>query len=340
MLKSKFHDFLSFLKDKKILITTHDQVDVDGLVSCTVLKHFLNQQFQDQTVVVYYSEISKPTKAFIVNFTKKFENFSFSFTKSLELSDFDILVILDTNNLDLINFNGNTNLSEGLLPFIFVDHHLNTNKEYAGNKIEFNLISDIYSSTAEIVLEMCEEYSIDLNSQYKSLLISGILTDSGFFKYGNNYTLSNVSKLLDDDLSIQDVMMLLDRDRDISEKIAKIKGLQRVKLVRENDWLIGISHVGSFEGSVATNLVKSGFDVGIVYSEKPDEYVICTRAKKNACLRTQLHLGKILQKISDKYEGSGGGHDGAASLTGKFDLKKVLDEITSRVKENLNNQAL
>lgn len=34
MLKDKFDDLLAFLKDKKILIATHDLVDIDGLVSC------------------------------------------------------------------------------------------------------------------------------------------------------------------------------------------------------------------------------------------------------------------------------------------------------------------
>jgi len=337
MLKSKFQVFLSYLKDKKILIITHHLVDIDGLVSCTVLKHFLNQLFQDQITDIYYSEISKPTKAFMANFTKKFDEFSFSFIKNLELADYDVILILDTNNLDLINLNGNNNLIQEGPPFIFVDHHLVMDKDYEANESQLNLISDEYSSTAEIIQEMCDEGSINLPLPHKCLLVSGILTDSGFFKYGNNKTLSNVSKLLDDHLNIQDVMLLLDRERDLSEKIAKIKGLQRVKLIREADWLIGVSHVGSFEASVASTLIKSGFDVSIVYSEKPERYKICTRAKKKACLRTQLHLGKILEEISVKNEGSGGGHDGAASLNGKTGLKKALDEIIDRVKGILSN---
>jgi len=340
MLKSKFDDFLSFLKDKKILITTHDLVDIDGLVSCTVLKHFLNQLVRDQIIEIQFSEVSKPSKTFMANFTKKFDDFKFLFKFSHNLSDFDVVLILDTHNLNLVKSYEKKALTEELAPFIFIDHHFLMNKEYKGNLSQFNIISDNYSSTAEIILNLCEEYNVDLNPPLKYLLISGILTDSGFFKYGNNNTIFNTSKLLDDNITIQEVMLLLNRDEEISERIAKIKGMQRVKLIREKDWLIGLSYVSSYEASVASSLVKAGFDVSIVYSEKPKGYRISTRAKKNTCLKSQLHLGRILDEISHEHEGSGGGHDGAASFNGKIDFKIVLNKIIDRVKEILNKQEL
>ena len=47
-----------------------------------------------------------------------------------------------------------------------------------------------------------------------------------------------------------------------------------------------------------------------------------------------LHLGKILDEISIKYGGSGGGHDGAASLTCPVEENAVLDEIVQKI-ENI-----
>ena len=54
--------------------------------------------------------------------------------------------------------------------------------------------------------------------------------------------------------------------------------------------------------------------MSIVYSKGANSFRITTRAKKEICLKTGLHLGKILSEIE---EGSGGGHDGAASLNGE-----------------------
>ncbi|GAH62999.1 unnamed protein product, partial [marine sediment metagenome] len=68
-------------------------------------------------------------------------------------------------------------------------------------------------------------------------------------------------------------------------------------------------------------LIKNGFDVGIVYSEEKNRKNINSRAKKSVCLNTGLHLGKILEKLSQYADGSGGGHDGAASITFNAELK-------------------
>ncbi|GAG99775.1 unnamed protein product [marine sediment metagenome] len=64
-------------------------------------------------------------------------------------------------------------------------------------------------------------------------------------------------------------------------------------------------------------LIKTGFDISIIYSKEKDKNMINSRAKKSICMKTGLHLGKIFEEISEYSEGSGGGHDGAAALTFK-----------------------
>ena len=81
-------------------------------------------------------------------------------------------------------------------------------------------------------------------------------------------------------------------------------------------------------------MLQIGFDIGIVYSKLPSSYRITTRAKKDVCLKTGLHLGKILSEIK---EGSGGGHDGAASLNGENSFEPTLNQIILKIKKTLNN---
>ncbi|MHA1508035.1 MAG: DHH family phosphoesterase [Promethearchaeota archaeon] len=331
MFNSKKEVFFNFLKGKNLLITTHDLADLDGFISGIALKYCFENYFPNQKVQLTFSGLSKHTKSFMSKFSIKFPNFTFTFQEQVELSDIDVIVIVDSNNLDQIKLFNNLDLNT---PYIFIDHHLDLQKNYTGNESSFNLIFDNYSSTSEMVLEIIDECRIKLPLPYKYLLVSAILTDSGFLKYGNTGTIKNLNYILQDQLEIQDVIPLLEREIDISEKIARIKALQRVKLIRVNNWLIGLSHLSSFSASAASTLTKVGFDVGIVVSEDKSDYRITTRAKKQVCLKTGLHLGKIISEINNV---KGGGHDGAATLNGKNDVEESLNQLIDKIKETLIN---
>jgi nanoRNase/pAp phosphatase (c-di-AMP/oligoRNAs hydrolase) len=331
MLNSKKEVFLNFLQGKNLLITTHDLADLDALVSGIALKYCFETYFPNQNIQLTFSVLSKHTKSFINKFSAKFPNFNFNYQEHVELSDIDVIVVADSNNLDHVKLFNNIDLK---IPFIFIDHHLNLQKNYPGNVLSLNLIFDNYSSTTEMVLELFDDCNIKLPIPYKYLLVSAILTDSGFLKYGNTGTIKNLNSILQDQLEIQDVIPLLEREIDISEKIARIKALQRVKLIRINNWLIGISHLSSFSASAASTLTKVGFDIGIVVSEDKSDYRITTRAKKQVCLKTGLHLGKIISEINNVI---GGGHDGAATLNGKNDVEESLNQLIDKIKETLIN---
>ncbi len=335
MLKSKFEDLKTYLKNKTILITTHESVDLDGFVSCYLLNIFLKNYFKNE-VYLLFPEFSKPTTEFISNISNRYNEIPIYFNNDFDVSKIDVIIILDTNNLDQVNFSDKLNPLNSNIPFIFIDHHLELKKNYRYNLSSLNIINEEFSSTSEIILELCEFFDFELMLSYKFLLVAAILADSGFLKHGNNKTIIRISRLLDDQLDIQDIISSLDFEQDISEKLAKIKALQRLEILRLNNWLIGITHVSSFEASVASILINIGCDVSMVYSKKKSAYRISMRAKKKICLETGLHLGKILGDLSEECEGSGGGHDGAASLNGKFEVKIILDKIIEKIKQILN----
>ena len=331
MLYSKKEDFLNFLKGKNLLITTHDLADLDGFFSGIVLQYCFESYFPNQNIFLTFSGLSKNTKSFINNFKSKFPTFKFTVQDHVELSDIDVIVIVDSNNLNQIELFNNQDVN---IPYIFIDHHIDLQKNNSGNTSSLNLIYDEYSSTSEMILEISDDLSIELPIPYKYLLVSAILTDSGFIKYGNTRTIKSLNQILQNQLEIQNILPLLEREEDISEKIARIKALQRVKLIRINNWLLGISHLSSFSASAASMLTKVGFDIGIIVSEDKSDYRISTRAKKQVCLKTGLHLGKIVSEINNV---SGGGHDGAATLNGKYDVEESLNQLIEKIKKKLIN---
>ncbi|MHA2119925.1 MAG: DHH family phosphoesterase, partial [Promethearchaeota archaeon] len=251
----------------------------------------------------------------------------------VQFSDFEVCIIIDTSNIKQIK----TKDGKGMnieIPYLFIDHHhypekLMKKESYTA----LSIINDERSSTAEIILEFFELSNQELTTPYKILIIAAVLTDSGFFKYGSNETIQSLSKLLDEEVNIQEIQRMLEKDTDISERIAKIKGLQRVKIVHEGDYLIGISNASSFGARIASVLLNIGFDVSIVYSIQKNEKIINSRARKSVCLSTGLHLGKIMEELSEEFNGSGGGHDGAASLTVDLDLTILLDKLVLKIKQ-------
>ncbi|MFX0072762.1 MAG: bifunctional oligoribonuclease/PAP phosphatase NrnA [Candidatus Hermodarchaeota archaeon] len=335
MLKAKFEELKTFLKNKNILISTHGSVDIDAYASCFLFKILIEAYFENQALI-YFPKLSKHTQGFIEKLLEKFPNTNLDIDKNtIDISKIDLIFILDTNNLDQVEMPNNLEISQLHIPIIFIDHHLELNKNYEENIKSLNIISDNVSSTTEIIYEFAKYLQISLDLPSKYILMAGILTDTGFFKYANNETIKRVSSILNEQINIQEIFSLLETKQTISERIARIKALQRVTLERINNWLIGITHVGGYEANVATLLINVGCDVSIVYSKKKKEYRISTRAKKEICEKTNLHLGRILEEVSAKNGHSGGGHNSAASLNSKIDLTNVLDKIIDKIKQIL-----
>ncbi|MBN1215824.1 MAG: DHH family phosphoesterase [Candidatus Lokiarchaeota archaeon] len=332
MLKNKIDNFLYLLNKKKILIISHDLVDLDGFSSVIALEFILHQYLSDIETHLYFNGFSNSTNLMIEIIEKKYPNYKINYLNSIDDLKVDSIIILDANKLHQVtlpkHLKENNNIS-----YFYIDHHYTEESQLEPHDTEQKIILDNYSSTAEIVYEISQEYNISFIKQIRYFLIAGILTDSGYFRFGNNNTIRTISKLLQNDIHYQEILNMLSNRIDLSEKIARIKGAQRIELIRQNNWLIGRTYVSSFEASVANILLKIGFDVVIVISDKDDFYRLSLRAKKSICSSTGLHLGKILETISKEYNVEGGGHDGAAGIILKKDSKNIIDIIIERIKD-------
>jgi len=92
MSNSKFEDFKNYIINKNVLITSHNLVDIDGLVSCFVLKFLLNFFSENERTSIYLPEISKSTRTFIERITLKFPELELTSVKVVSLSNFDIFL--------------------------------------------------------------------------------------------------------------------------------------------------------------------------------------------------------------------------------------------------------
>jgi hypothetical protein len=95
------------------------------------------------------------------------------------------------------------------------------------------------------------------------------------------------------------------------------------------DYIIAFSYVSSFEASASKAIVDLGADLSfVIVLEKNNRFRISARAAEPLFTNTSFHLGRFLAAIGLIFEGSGGGHDGAAGCYGFVKTEDYMQEIS------------
>jgi len=205
---------------------------------------------------------------------------------------------------------------------IVIDHHpLNTECT-----ARLSLVDETATSACELVWEIIGKPK-ELDEKIGMALLAGILADTGHLRRGSHRTLAAASEILQASNICMDEMIPIFNsadDQDMSRRISRLKGAQRLKHHRIGEWLIVTSEVGAFEAAVCHALLNIGADIAIVGSQKDEDFRLTGRATKPA-VKAGIHLGEMLNSISKECGGEGGGHDGAAGFSGTGDVEAMLN---------------
>jgi len=255
------------------------------------------------------------------------------FEQDIEIGQEEIVVLVDAS--------GPSSLGYGLPDLephrtVILDHHPRSADALPGTA----LIDEEANSTCEIVWQVLG-MSPEIGRRTGLALASGILADTGHLRRGGPGTLDALSGILAaSGMDLEDVATLLEsaEDQDISRRMARLKGAQRLKFHRTGDWLVAVSEVGAFEGAVCHGLIGLGADVSLVGSQKEDDFRITGRGTART-LAAGVHLGDIMSSVADEIGGQGGGHDGAAGLSGTGEAEAMLDICARNVLDVLRGTA-
>ncbi|TRZ89530.1 MAG: DHH family phosphoesterase, partial [Methanosarcinales archaeon] len=77
-----------------------------------------------------------------------------------------------------------------------------------------------------------------------------------------------------------------------------------------------------------------GADVAFVASKEGEQVKISARARKCA-INAGVNLARLMEEISVKYNGTGGGHEGAAGMDVQGDTDQILSSCTDYIKKSL-----
>lgn len=228
----------------------------------------------------------------------------------------DRLLILDTSGPEQLN--GDFDLSNAIV----VDHHTRNDK-WSGAKLYY--CDDTKSSCSEIVHELLSKSGKEATRKAALALMFGMLTDTGYFKYARPGALVTFSQLMvKHGIQMDEVMELVDAEVDISERVSQLKGAQRLKYWKIGGHIVATSQGSAFEASVCKALLSLGADIAFVGSQRGDQFRVSARATQ-AMVRKGVHLGKLLGNVGSETTNGGGGHPGAAGLTGTGDVEAILN---------------
>ena len=226
------------------------------------------------------------------------------------------LLVLDTSGPEQLGID--IDISKAIV----VDHHARNER---WEKARLYYCDDTKSSCSEIVYELLKAARKKPGRDVALALLFGMLTDTGYFKFAKPTTLITFSELMaTNDIAMDEAMGLADIDTDISERISQLKGAQRLKYWKVGNYIIATSQGSAFEASVCKSLLYLGADIVFVGSQRGEQFRISARATQ-AVVRKGIHLGKLLGGVGSETTNGGGGHPGAAGLTGVGDVEAILN---------------
>ncbi|MEY3368809.1 MAG: hypothetical protein RI973_1964 [Bacteroidota bacterium] len=323
---------------KDIVITTHRNPDGDAIGSSLALQHYL-VQLGHTVRVAAPSEFPlflnwMPGSQDILIYDSDPDDVKAILEKP------DIVFCLDFNSLERIDRMGEM---VGLLkcPKILIDHHLYPDPFY-----DYELHDTTVSSTSELVydfiLEMGHQHL--LNLPIADCIFTGILTDTGSFKYATSpklfRTVADLLELGVDDNRIQNLVF-----NSLEEKHLRLLGFvlnNRMEVLDEyrtaiitltkHDYEKFRISRGDTEGLVNYLLQMGNVALAIFIHEQPTITKISLRSKGNFSV----------QDIAKKYF-KGGGHKNASGGYSYIGLRPTLKKFKSilpEYKEQLLNNDL
>jgi nanoRNase/pAp phosphatase (c-di-AMP/oligoRNAs hydrolase) len=239
--------------------------------------------------------------------------------------EYDLVVVVDTSTPGQLN-------GFPLGPYAVIDHHATTSL----NENAVFFLHRNRSSTAEIVLEILKIMGAPIMRRTAFALLAGIVTDTGNFRHASSDSFKAVAELMEHcGIGYNEVIDLLSSvPQDVSMRIAFLKAAQRCVIERVDDWIIVSSHLNSFGGAAASSLVSIGADVAFVGAKRDDIVKVSGRARREI-QSAGINLAKLMEDISAKFKGTGGGHEGAAGMDVSGETDVILLACVEHVKTSL-----
>lgn len=300
-----------------ILILTHENPDGDAVGSSLGFMHALKKIGKQVTVLI--PEINN-MYSFLPGFSEikhEIEN----------VEDFDLCIALDSSDTERLFVC--KPYFEKIEHTIVIDHHI-TNQNFG----DVNYVNAVASSTCQNLIIVLAAMEIAINKEMAECIYTGILTDTGGFRYNTqSETFEFAAMLLETGIDISKIYRIVfdttteKRTRLLSRALDRLEILEDGKIAFTYITTQDVDELqnedGDYENIVNYGRNISGVEVSIFAREKDGRYKISLRANEYV----------DVSQIASKY--AGGGHLRAAGLEMAMPLEQVKQTLVEEIKKQL-----
>ena len=301
-----------------VFIMGHRDLDLDAISSCIAFDFYAKHLNKKSYIIIDDKKNEVGVKKVIDSCHK---NIKFIKSKDIEKykKDNSLLVVVDTSKIKLLQAPDIINKFDKI---INIDHHDKTKESL---KATLSIIDDQISSTCEMLILFLKEQEIKINSSLASLLLSGIILDTNYFRlkaeadtfYMASYLSRCGGKVTDvNELLKQNLKDYIKRQKIISsvkviKNIAIGRGMQRSEYKKEE--------IAKTADSLLTfDKIKASFVIARI-----DKDIVGISGRSYG----EINIGKILENFG----GGGNEYEGAARIE-NTNVNKVLDELSKIIR--------
>ena len=298
-----------------IIIHRHNNPDGDALGSQIGLKNIIKENFKDKTVYV------------VGDMTARFAFMEDSVMDVIEDSTYEnaLAIVLDTSASALIS----DDRYKTAKATARMDHHI-----FCEKICDVEVTDTSYESCCGLITEFAIKSGLKLNSLAAKSLYTGMVTDSGRFRYDSTtaQTFRLASRLLEEKFDTNEVYAGLYAD-DFEHVKLRAQFILKINFTEENVAYIyteneeaksyGVSTFTISRGMVGTMGDLRGVDIWVNFTETDDGVL------------TEIRSGKYnINPIAVKY--GGGGHQKAsgATLKNRDEAMAMLEDLNEIIRSN------
>lgn len=313
----------TLISNDDFLITSHIHPDGDSLASALVLSDIL-KQLNKHSVIIIDDEIPVKYRFFPgIENVRRFDGQPVDNEKA-------ICCVLDASNLDRLG--SMKSIVENAKTSINIDHHAR-NQRYA----TINWVDGCESSTVEMVYQLLVYLDCKLSGELATLIYSGIVCDTGRFRFPNTTyrSMSVCVEMLRQGISASAISEQIYYKKHPDTLKALGRCLENLEL--KEDGRIGIltmtlSDTRDFPEADTEGFVEylhsiDGTEINFICKEKdPDVFRVSLRSK------TDVDVSLIAESFQ------GGGHAKAAGCTVNGSIESVKNRVLEVIKSSLKTK--
>jgi len=293
---------------QRILLFAHSRPDSDTIGSNLAFYYYLKELGKDAEVACFDE---------MPEYLKTFANYNLKNPQEIDYSKFNSIIAMDSVERGFEKVRDKISDEQAV---VLIDHHPDIQENG-----DLNIVDDKFSSVSEIIFDYFEFHNIKISSRIATLLLMGILGDTGNLQHSNTTpkVMHTVAKLLSRGASVSKISKMIFSNNRFSTLKLWGRALEKAKINPENKMIATVITKKDLEecnasyddtaeiASILNTVPETSFS--LVLSERDDGII-------KGSLRSEKYKGADVSEVAHQF--GGGGH----KLASGFEIKGRIVE--------------